>query len=241
MRQLNYILLLISVVLGGFACKENSADPNREDPVITPRLIGDEVTYSPRFFTKILDVKEVKISHEGDWFFLRQEGKVCAYDSKDEKEQARYQTLGDQIGDYEMKPSYMHVGPLPTTTGLGIKKIELDALSDYDETHPAGASLLDILSLDYEAFSDLTRGGGQSKTLRYAKHSINARDFQPVNTPGTKARVFLRVTPNYRGSWSVMLMRILKAPTQAMAKVRLRITLTNDQTVASEFTLQPEP
>ena len=148
--------MLCLATVAFFSCTRQSLRENRNG-------IDGEGYDSSHFFTNILKVDGLKVK-ESDWSGYYDSEKmertallVCLYGDMytdmSEDTSAEFEKLANAIGDVPKKKGYRHATPVDNqTTESSISSVSVKTLTGYDEAHPQGSSLKDIIRLRFESF-----------------------------------------------------------------------------------------
>lgn len=239
-RVLLRLSLLLSCLLVILSCDKHRRVPN------VPTGFRDRMVLD-RCFNMILDVQEVNIKEairKDSHFTVTQMGKFYSnlrWHRPSEEEVQKFNALADQIGDYEIPKKYVvYTHLFPETSTLGIKQIEAIALTDYDEQHKVGSSLGNILELIYASYD---KDFAKKPMDEEGCYWIREEHITEVSTDFKGVR-YLRLRNTWGKPDAIISSRVIegrftKRPSPNVAKVKVRVTLMDNQVIEQELEIKP--
>ena len=228
MKKLTLVLMVAASVLAMFSCK-------RQDPQAKGAgFDGGEGFPSPYFFTGILKPESLRIkectangytNEKTDYtsLLLFFSGKNYLQFQKETFEE--FKKLANKIGDVENKQGYHHATPADhQTTESAISGVVVKALSQYDDSHPQGSSLKDIIRINYESFAHVFDKSVKPKAFgsgNCAKYAIEPSDVMPpIKFPAL-------IAGTHDGDGLAMSIEFLRAPSVSKQQLQIAIQFEN--------------
>ncbi len=222
------VLLVSFVGLLSISC-------SKQDLSDSPVDFNGSETRAPHFFTGILKPKELRIHpSNGNGYRLGKTDytSLLLLLSGDAYVQHQYDTfeefkkLATKIGDTESKEGYLHATPVShQTMEVAISGVMVKALSQYDDAHPQGSSLKDIIRINYESFDhvfDKTLKPTAFGSANHARYSVEPADEMPqIKYPALISGTFVGAKGYKDGL--LMSIEFLQAP--SVSKQQIQITL----------------
>ncbi len=222
------VLLASFVGLLPISCSQQGLS---DDPI---GFKGSE-TRAPYFFTGILKPKELRIhSNNGNGYRLGKTDYTSlllllsgdAYVQYRNDTFEEFKKLANKIGDTESKEGYLHATPVShQTMEVAISGVMVKALSQYDDAHPQGSSLKDIIRINYESFDhvfDKTLKPTAFGSANHARYSVEPADEMPqIKYPALISGTFVGAKGYKDGL--LMSIEFLQAP--SVSKQQIQITL----------------
>lgn len=213
------------------------------------RLDGEGST-SPYFFTDILKVKglEIKESTGNGYDFGESERTALflllygnSYNQFFEATSAEFKKLAGVIGDVPKKEGYRHGTPTDNQTiESSISDISVKTLTGYDEAHPLGSSLKDIIRLRFESFDyvfDKTLKPTNIEDASYGNYLIKPEEpFTPIKYPTFRES-------GYRGEKEyvyglVMSIEFTQKPSNPSQQIEVTLSFANGLVLSKEIAVQ---
>lgn len=180
-------LLLIS-------CDQQSPQHGSQDKGGTLDGVAGRSTY---LFSGILKTPDLKVkANDGNGYelgttdrtalLLQLSGDICLQFSSATSEE--FKRLAEKIGDLPKEEGYVYATPMDNlTTASSIAAVEIKALTPYDDAHPAGSSLKDLVRIKYQSFDHVFDQTLKPTTFGSAYHAMYtiepAEDFTPIKHP----------------------------------------------------------
>ena len=186
MKKLTLVLMAAASVLTMFSCK-------RQDPQTKGPGSDGEGTLSPYFFTGILKPESLRSKEcAGNGYTIEKTDYTSLllffsgknYSQFQKKTFDEFKKLANKLGDVENKQGYIHATPVDNqTTESSISGVVVKALSQYDDSHPQGSSLKDIIRINYESFDHVFNKSLKPKAFGSANHAMYAIEPSDVMPP----------------------------------------------------------
>lgn len=203
---------------------------------------GGKGVTSPHFFTNILKVKGLALQTYDDEGKGEQPSLLVTlsgdmYTQKSEATAAEFEKLANAMGDVAKKEGYVHATPVDNqTTASPITEVLVKTLTDYDGAHPQGASLKDIIQIEYQSFDhvfDKTLKPTKFGSVDHAMYSIAPeKDFTPIKYPALLAGVY---TGNEYAGGSVMRIEFTQPPSTPSQQIRVTLRFENGLELSKEI------
>lgn len=141
-----------------------------------------------------------------------------------------FKRLAEKIGDYPKEEGYTYATPVDNfTTSNSITGISVRALDSYNDTHPQGSDLKDIIRITFESFDHVF-----DQTLKptifgdsyHARYSIEPKeDFKPVKYPA----LIMGTSFGEKGykNGLVISLEFLQAPSTPQQKMQVTVLFDN--------------
>lgn len=152
---------------------------------------------SPYLFSGILKTPDLMVkANNGNGYelgttdrtalLLQLSGDICLQFSAATSEE--FKKLAEKIGDLPKEEGYVYATPMDNlTTASSIAAVEIKALTPYDDAHPAGSSLKDLVRIKYQSFDHVFDQTLKPTTFGSAYHAMYtiepAEDFTPIKHP----------------------------------------------------------
>jgi len=231
MKKLTLVLMAAASVLTMFSCKRQ--DPQTKGPG------SDGVgTLSPYFFTGILKPESLRIKeNEGNGYTNEKTdytSLLLLFSGKDYLQFQKatfdeFKKLANKIGDVENEQGYLHATPVDyQTTESAISGVVVKALSQYDDSHPQGSSLKDIIRINYQSFDHVFDKSVKPKAFgsgNHAKYAIEPSDVMPpIKLPALIMGTY--DGDRYRDGLA-MSIEFLRAPSVSKQQLQIAIQFEN--------------
>ncbi len=203
---------------------------------------GGKGVTSPHFFTNILKVKGLALQTYDDGgkgerpsLLVTLSGDM--YTQKSEATAAEFEKLANAMGDVAKKEGYVHATPVDNqTTASPITEVLVKTLTDYDGAHAQGASLKDIIRIEYQSFDhvfDKTLKPTKFGSADHAMYSIAPEmAFTPIKYPALLAGVY---TGNEYAGGSVMRIEFTQPPSTPSQQIRVTLRFENGLELSKEI------
>lgn len=148
-----------------------------------------------------------------------------------------FKKLANKIGDTENKEGYHHATPVDhPTTESAISEVKIKTLSQYDESHPQGSSLKDIIRINYQSFDHVFNKALKPTLFGSANHAMYS--IEPtIETPQIKHPALTAET--YEGGrlndGLVMSIEFLQAPTTPKQHIQVTLRFENGQELTKDI------
>ena len=232
MKKLTLVLMVAASVLAMFSCK-------RQDPQAKGAgFDGGDGFPSPYFFTGILKPESLRIkectangysNEKSDYtsLLLFFSGKNYLQFQKETFDE--FKKLANKIGDVENEQGYPHATPVDyQTTESAISGVVVRALSQYDDSHPQGSSLKDIIRINYQSFDHVFDKSVKPKAFgsgNHAKYAIEPSDVMPpIKLPALIMGTY--DGDRYRDGLA-MSIEFLRAPSVSKQQLQIAIQFEN--------------
>ncbi|MBB1537509.1 MAG: hypothetical protein HG464_005415 [Bacteroidia bacterium] len=228
MKKHTLVLMAAASVLAMFSCKRQ--DPQTKDA----GGFDGEGSLSPYFFTGILKPENLGskectangyTNEKTDYtsLLLFFSGKNYLQFQKETFDE--FKKLANKIGDVENKQGYHHATPADyQTTESAISGVVVRALSQYDDSHPQGSSLKDIIRINYESFDHVFNKSLKPKAFgsaNYAMYAIEPSDVMPpIKFPAL-------IVGTHGGDGLAMSIEFLRAPSVSKQQLQIAIQFEN--------------
>lgn len=225
------ILILLACFTAIVICSCNQQKPKDNQLA----LGGSETTLSPYFFTGILKPKDLKVvSNNGNGYgseksdytslLLMLSGDNFAQFSEATFEE--FKKLANKIGDTESKDGYYHATKDENqTTESAISEVTIKTISRYNESHPEGSSLKDIIRINYQSFDHVFNKALKPTVFGSANHAMYtvepSDDFTEVKHPALIMGTYI----GERGYKDGLAMSIEFVQAPSIATQQLQVTL----------------
>jgi lipoprotein len=228
MKNLTLVLMAAVSVLTMFSCK-------RQDPQTKGPGFDGVGSLSPYFFTGILKPESLGskectangyTNEKTDYtsLLLFFSGKNYLQFQKETFEE--FKKLANKIGDVENEQGYLHATPVDyQTTESAISGVVVRALSQYDDSHPQGSSLKDIIRINYQSFDHVFDKSVKPKAFGSGKYAIEPSDVMPpIKLPALIAGT--HDGDRYRDGLA-MSIEFLRAPSVSKQQLQIAIQFEN--------------
>lgn len=175
MRNITLTLLACLCATLITSCSKESLNTNERDSG------GAETIYSPYFFTGILKPQAMKVvANNGNGYELGKTDRTSLLVELSGERYAKYSNatfdefvkLAELKGDTPQGKKYAHATPVDNETiEFAISKVSVKALSAYNETHPEGSSLMDVIRIRFESFDHIFDKALNPKNFGSANHA----------------------------------------------------------------------
>lgn len=162
-----------------------------------------------------------------------------------------FKVLAEKIGDLPNEEGYMHATPVDNiTTESSIVKLDIMALTPYNDSHPEGSSLMDMIRITYQSFDHLfdktlhpTLFGSKNHAMYTAEPGMG---FTPITHPalisGTPPPEFKlshprsdSSEPKYYGN--VMGLEFTQAPSTPHQRLQVAMLFANGLKLEKEISI----
>lgn len=194
MKRTYLFLFICFFAMAVSSCHQQSPQHGSQDKGGT--LDGKEGR-SPYLFSGILKTPDLMVkANNGNGYelgstdrtalLLQLSGDICLQFSAATREE--FKKLAEKIGDLPKEEGYAYATPMDNlTTASSIVAIEIKALTPYDDAHPAGSSLKDLVRIKYQSFDHVFDQTLKPTTFGSAYHAMYtiepAEDFTPIKHP----------------------------------------------------------
>lgn len=242
MKKIGLMILASFIALAICSCDKQELNNNPIDSG------GSEET-SPYFFTGILKPRELKIhANEGNGYNLGKSGFTSlllllsgnSYSQFSEKTFDEFKILANKIGDTESETGYHHATPVDNqTTESAILGVTIKSLSHYNEAHPAGSSLKDMVRINYQSFDHVFDNALKPNvfgSVNHAMYSVEPTDDMPrVKYPALIMGTYVGETGYNDGL--VMSVEFLQAPSIPSQQLQISISFENGMVLTKDITV----
>lgn len=236
MKRTLLFLFICFFAMAVSSCNQQSPQHGSQDKGGTQD--GKE-SRSPYLFSGILKTPDLMVkANDGNGYelgttdrtalLLQLSGEICLQFSSATSEE--FKRLAEKIGDLPKEEGYVYATPMDNlTTASSIAAVEIKALTPYDDAHPAGSSLKDLVRIKYQSFDHVFDQTLKPTTFGSAYHAMYtiepAEDFTPIKHPALIMGHYSEEKGLYMDGliMSVEFTRAPKAPHQ-----RFEITLSLD-------------
>ena len=194
MKRTLLFLFICFFAMAVSSCNQQSPQHGSQDKGGTQD--GKE-SRSPYLFSGILKTPDLKVkANDGNGYelgstdrtalLLQLSGDICLQFSSATSEE--FKRLAEKIGDLPKEEGYVYATPMDNlTTASSIAAVEIKALTPYDDAHPAGSSLKDLVRVKYQSFDHVFDQTLKPTTFGSAYHAMYtiepAEDFTPIKHP----------------------------------------------------------
>lgn len=194
MKRTLLFLFICFFAMAVSSCNQQSPQHGSQDKGGTQD--GKE-SRSPYLFSGILKTPDLKVkANNGNGYelgstdrtalLLQLSGDICLQFSSATSEE--FKRLAEKIGDLPKEEGYVYATPMDNlTTASSIAAVEIKALTPYDDAHPAGSSLKDLVRVKYQSFDHVFDQTLKPTTFGSAYHAMYtiepAEDFTPIKHP----------------------------------------------------------
>lgn len=231
MKKTIVILLLSFLTVGFQACDD-------EDVEITDVCIGCDPIQGSHFFTGIQIAEELVVQpykyypygpREYDYTSLL----VMVFGKGNSQfllaDREEFKRLATAIGDTAKENKYRFATPADNETlNTGISAVSLKALSHYNEAHPQGSSLKDIIRINFASFDHNFNSELKPKDFLSPGMGIYSiepnENFAPIKYPSLHNKSYPTANTDQEGG-SVMSIEFVEPPLNAHSALRGRPAL----------------
>lgn len=244
------IALIFLVCFTAWAiCSCNQQKPTKKEHENEELNAGGYATRSPYFFTGILKPKVLKVrACNGNGYGLEKSNFTAllfllsgdSYRQYSEATFEEFERLANKIGDTKSEEGYSHATPADNqTTESAILGVTIKSLSHYDDAHPEGSSLKDIVRINYMSFDHVfnktlkpTRFGSE----HHAMYSVGPTDdLTKITHPALIAGTYAGRTGYNDGL--VMSVEFLQPPAIATQQLQVTIQFENGVELTDDITV----
>lgn len=234
------VFCLATVAL--FSCTRHSLKEDKGT------FVGEGVD-SPYFFTNILKVKGMEVGASADYGYGLGKSERTSlhvglygdmYDQHREATSTEFEKLANAIGDVPKKEKYCHGTPVDNqTTESSISSVSVKTLTGYDETHPQGSLLKDIIRLRFQSFDhvfDKTLKPTKFGSADHAYYVIEPDEaFSLIKYPALLGRGY--GGKEYVGGL-VMSIEFTQKPTNPSQHIEVTLCFANGLVLSKEVSVQ---
>ena len=242
MKKIVLMFLACFTALAISSCNQQELNNNQID-------CGGMETPSPYFFTNILKPKELKILPNNGNGYSNEKSDFTSllfllsgdmYGQFSEATFEEFKNLANKIGDTENKTGYYHATTVDNeTTESAISEVSIKSLSRYNESHPEGSSLKDIIRINYQSFDhvfDKALKPTKFGSVHHAMYSVEPTDeMTQVKHPA----LIMGTHVGERGynDGLVMSIEFLQAPSTATQQLQVTILFENGTKLTKDTTV----
>lgn len=197
---------------------------------------------SQYFFTGILTPKAMKVvannssvydSGKPDHTSLLIELSGERYAKYSDATFGEFVKLAERKGDTPKEKMYAHATPTDNeTTEFAISKVSVKAFSAYNETHPEGSSLMDVVRVRFESFDHVFDKTLNPKTFGSANHA------RYTTEPGDVLSPIKHLALNSGTQYTLaMSLEFVQAPLTPQQKLLITLTFENGLELKEELTV----
>lgn len=237
------VLMLLACFSALAICSCNQQKPNEQFD------FGGSETPSPYFFTGILKPKSLKIitnngngygSEKSDYTSLLLMLSGDTYGQFSEATFDEFKKLASKIGDTESKDGYYHATPVDNqTTESAISEVTIKSLSRYNESHPEGSSLKEIIRINYQSFDHVFNKALKPTVFGSAHHAMYtvepSEDFTQVKHPALIMGTYVGAREYKDGL--AMSIEFLQAPSIATQHLQVTLLFENGIKLTKDITV----
>lgn len=205
---------------------------------------------SPYLFSGILKTPDLMVkANDGNGYelgttdrtalLLQLSGDICVQFSAATREE--FKKLAEKIGDLPKEEGYVYATPMDNlTTASSVVAIEIKALTPYDDAHPAGSSLKDLVRIKYQSFDHVFDQTLKPTTFGSAYHAMYtiepAEDFTTIKHPALIMGHYSEKKGLYVDGL-IMSVEFTKTPDIATQKLQITILFENGMELTKEITV----
>ena len=246
-------LVALSLLVASFmgllliSCDQQSPQHGSQDKGGT---LDGEAGRSTYLFSGILKTPDLKVkANDGNGYelgtsdrttlLLQLSGDICLQFSSATSEE--FKRLAEKIGDLPKEEGYAYATPMDNlTTASSIAAVEIKALTPYDDAHPAGSSLKDLVRIKYQSFDhvfDQTLKPTIFGSAYHAMYTIEpAEDFTPIKHPALIMGHYSEEKGLYKDGL-IMSVEFTKAPKAPHQQFEITLSFDNGLKLKKEIAI----
>lgn len=246
MKKIVFIFIACFTALAISSCNQQMLENKQLD--FSGGLDGlDGSELSPYFFSFILKPKELKLLPSTGNFHSFEASEFTslhfllsgdAYGQFKEATFDEFKKLANKIGDTENKEGYLHATVNDhNTTESAISDVMIKSLSRYNETHPEGSSLKDLIRITYHSYDFVF-----DKTLKPTIRGGNNQAVYSLDAPDDVIQVkYPALIAGRHGAQGYrdglfMTIEFLQAPSIPTQQIQVTILFENGMELTKDIT-----
>ena len=237
MKRTYLFLFICFFAMAVSSCNQQSPQHGSQDKGGTQDV---KESRSPNLFSGILKTPDLMVkANNGNGYelvstdrtalLLQLSGDICLQFSSATREE--FKRLAEKIGDLPKEEGYVYATPMDNlTTASSIAAVEIKALTPYDDAHPAGSSLKDLVRIKYQSFDHVFDQTLKPTTFGSAYHAMYtiepAEDFTPIKHPALIMGHYSEEKGLYMDGL-IMSVEFTKAPKAPHQQLEITLSLDN--------------